>query len=323
MHHLLNSKSANEIVQSPEYVSFRSTIPQKKIVVDDDPRKVWTMYDAGPKHIKCPLICLPPASGTADCFFRQIMALTSRGYRVISLQYPVYWTMIEWVVGFRKLLDHLNLDKVHIFGSSLGGFLAQKFVELTTSSPRVHSLILCNSFSDTSIFNYTDSAVLFWMMPSLVLKRMVMSNYTKGNLPPEIANSVDFMVDQLDSLTQPELASRLTLNCMNCYVEPQKLSDIPMTIISVFDESALSQSVCEGLFKLYPSAKKAHLKKGGNFPYISQSAEVNMYIQVHLRQFQFTKFSACECDTISLSSSDVSPTSGSPLDDIQTFENML
>uniref|UniRef100_A0A4W5LK87 Maspardin n=1 Tax=Hucho hucho TaxID=62062 RepID=A0A4W5LK87_9TELE len=74
------------------------------------------------------------------------------------MQYPVYWDLLEFCDGFRKLLDHLQLDKVHLFGASLGGFLAQKFAEHTHKSPRVHSLILCNSFSDTSIFNQTLTA---------------------------------------------------------------------------------------------------------------------------------------------------------------------
>ena len=38
---------------------------------------------------------------------------------------------------------------------------------------------------------------------------------------------------QLDKLGQQELASRLTLNCMNAYVEPQKLSSIPVLIMDV------------------------------------------------------------------------------------------
>ncbi len=38
---------------------------------------------------------------------------------------------------------------------------------------------------------------------------------------------------QLDSLTQPELAARLTLNCMNSYVEPQTLREVPVTIMDV------------------------------------------------------------------------------------------
>lgn len=43
------------------------------------------MYDSNQKDIKCPLICLPPVSGTADIFFRQILGLAAKGYRVISV----------------------------------------------------------------------------------------------------------------------------------------------------------------------------------------------------------------------------------------------
>lgn len=38
---------------------------------------------------------------------------------------------------------------------------------------------------------------------------------------------------QLESLNQSELASRLTLNCQNSYVEPHKIKDVAVTIIDV------------------------------------------------------------------------------------------
>lgn len=208
----------------------------------------------------------------------------------MSLEYPVYWSLREWVIGFRKFLDHLGLDQVHILGASLGGFLAQKFTESTAPGypQRVCSLVLCNSFADTSIFNYTDTALLFWMFPAVVLKKMVMGSYSNKPTDPDIADAVDFMVEKLDSLSQPELASRLTLNCVNSYVEPHKLEGIPITIVDVFDDSALSQRVREDLYKLYPQARRAHLKRGGNFPFLSRSDEVAMHLQVHLRQFEGT-----------------------------------
>lgn len=56
-----------------------------QIIVDDDDSKVWSLYDAGPRSIRCPLIFLPPVSGTADVFFQQILALTGWGYRVIAV----------------------------------------------------------------------------------------------------------------------------------------------------------------------------------------------------------------------------------------------
>lgn len=57
-------------------------------------------------------------------------------------------------------------------------------------------------------------------------------------------------------------------------------SQMEVTLVDVFDESALSQSVKEEMYKCYPNARLAHLKTGGNFPFLSRADEVNMYIQV-------------------------------------------
>jgi len=157
---LSNKTDSSNISLTNEYQTFRSNVPLKKVVVDEDTTKEWTLYDSGPRTERSPLICLPPVSGTADIFFKQMIELCEKGYRIIALEYPTYWTLREFISGFTKLLDHLHLDKVHLFGASLGGFLAQKFAESTSLCPRVESLFLCNSFSDTSIFNHTDSAVM-------------------------------------------------------------------------------------------------------------------------------------------------------------------
>jgi hypothetical protein len=56
-----------------------------QICIDEKGMQTWTMYDAGPRTVRCPLICLPPVSGRADVFFRQVLALSACGYRVISV----------------------------------------------------------------------------------------------------------------------------------------------------------------------------------------------------------------------------------------------
>ncbi|KAL4715000.1 hypothetical protein ACJJTC_003151 [Scirpophaga incertulas] len=272
----------SDLSQSMEYISFRGCIPLRKVVVDSDSSKAWRIFDSGPKSVTCPLICLPPVSGTADIFYKQVMGLSSRGVRVISAEAPPYWNIKEWCDGFKRLLDYLELDKVHVFGASLGGFIAQKFAEITKNCPKIASLILCNSFTDTSVFEYNDSVALFWLLPSLVLKRMLMGNFTTYKVDTRIAESIDFMVERLESLNQSELASRLTLNCMPCFVQPQLLQGISITIMDVWDESALSSQVREELYKSYPQAKLAHLKSGGNFPYLSRSDEVNLHLLVSM-----------------------------------------
>ena len=53
-----------------------------------------------------------------------------------------------------------------------------------------------------------------------------------------------------------------------------------MFFIKVFDPCALSNTVKEEVYKCYPDARRAHMKDGGNFPYLSRPEEVNLYLQV-------------------------------------------
>lgn len=46
------------------------------------------------------------------CFSSDIIPWCVTWYCRIQLQYPVYWDLLEFCDGFRKLLDHLQLDKV-------------------------------------------------------------------------------------------------------------------------------------------------------------------------------------------------------------------
>lgn len=66
------------------------------------------------------------------------------------------------------------------------------------------------------------------------------------------------------------------------------MGDLPITLIDVFDDYALSPVVREEMYKCYPNAKLAHLKNGGNFPYLSRSAEVNLHLQVFILSIVIT-----------------------------------
>ncbi|XP_050523425.1 maspardin-like [Daktulosphaira vitifoliae] len=290
---------SSRISQSPEYTSFRSNIPLKKILLDDTSNKGWRVYDSGPRSVETPLIFLHPVSGTAEIYFKQLLTLSAKGYRVISAENPPYWSVTEWCEGFMQLLDYMDIKNVHLFGASLGGFLAQKFVEFSTivHQPKVVSLFLCNTFTDTSIFRYKEAAVLFWIFPSVILKKMVLSNFSTKEAyhDRQIADSLDFMVEVIESLSQSDLASRLTINCLNSRVNTYLMRGLKaVTIMDVFDNYALGSPVRENIYKEYPQAKLAQLKTGGNFPYLSRSDEVNLHLQIHLRNFDGTPFSASD-----------------------------
>lgn len=75
-------------------------------------------------------------------------------------------------------------------------------------------------------------------------------------------------------------------------------SSVTLTDVQVFDQSALSLEAKEDMYKLYPNARRAHLKTGGNFPYLCRSAEVNLYIQVEDRDLH-SNTSTSSCSSLS------------------------
>lgn len=87
--------------------------------------------------------------------------------------------------------------------------MAQKFAEYTVNCPRVASLMLCNTFTDTSIFNNHDSAAMFWILPALVLKKMIMGNFGSSKVDPEMVEAIDFMVERVST-------SCYQINCSEC-----------------------------------------------------------------------------------------------------------
>jgi len=135
------------------------------------------------------------ASGTAEVFYKQVLSLGPKGFRLISVQYPGYLTYTRWLRAFDKFMDLLGLDKVHILGTALGGYLAQCYAQFKPN--RVVSLILCNSFSETQYYAESNPFVdIFQWTPDFLLKRMLLSNLPDYEVETEVANSIDFMAEQ-------------------------------------------------------------------------------------------------------------------------------
>ncbi|KAB2622522.1 maspardin [Pyrus ussuriensis x Pyrus communis] len=262
-----------------DYIYFKSQVPLHKIPIGT---KQWRYYDFGPKAVP-PLICLPGTAGTADVCYKQIMSLSMKGYRVISVDIPRVWNHHEWILAFEKFLDAIDVHHIHIYGTSLGGFLAQLFAQHRPR--RVRSLILSNTFLDTRSFSAAMpwAPVISWT-PSFLLKRYVLTGIHDGPHEPFIADSVDFVVSQVETLSREDLASRLTLTTDAASVGPLLLTDSFITIMDTNDYSGIPQQLKDEVGERYPDARRAQLKSGGDFPFLSRPDEVNLHLQLHLRR---------------------------------------
>ncbi|XP_057510423.1 uncharacterized protein LOC130792852 isoform X2 [Actinidia eriantha] len=121
-----------------DYIYFKSQVPLHKIPIGS---KQWRYYDFGPKIVP-PLICLPGTAGTADVFYKQIMALSSKGYRVISVDIPCVWNHHEWFQAFEKFLDAIDVHHVETLSKD---DLASRLT-LTADAASVGPVLLSDSF---------------------------------------------------------------------------------------------------------------------------------------------------------------------------------
>ncbi|KAL3498704.1 hypothetical protein ACH5RR_041436 [Cinchona calisaya] len=262
-----------------DYIYFKSQVPLHKIPIGS---KQWRYYDFGPKVVP-PLICLPGIAGTADVHYKQIMSLSMKGYRVISVDIPRVWNHQEWIQAFEKFLDAIDVHHVHLYGTSLGGFLAQLFAQHRPR--RVRSVVLSNTYLETSTFKAAMpwAPIVSWT-PAFLLKRYVLTGIRDGPHEPFIADSVDFVVSQVETLSKDDLASRLTLTVDAASVGPLMLSDSLITIMDTSDYCAIPQQLKDQVSERYPGARRAYLKSGGDFPFLSRPDEVNLHLQLHLRR---------------------------------------
>lgn len=98
---------------------------------------------------------------TPECFFYQLLTLGNKGYRVVAIQSPLHYSHKTWCEGFagflRIFLGDTPNQKVHLFGTSLGGFLclhfAHRFPEL------VASLALTHAYCDNDLFKQNPTCI--------------------------------------------------------------------------------------------------------------------------------------------------------------------
>jgi maspardin len=55
------------VSQSKEFDSFRTSVTRRRLVVRIRQKEYrFQLYDHGPRNVRCPLLFLPPVSGTAE-----------------------------------------------------------------------------------------------------------------------------------------------------------------------------------------------------------------------------------------------------------------
>ena len=191
-----------------DYRRFRESNALQKIAMKRT-ELVWQYYTLGPADVGPPVIFLAGTSATAGVFFYQLEALSEKGFRCISAQYPPYEDHDLWCKGFDQFLDSVQVQRCHLFGANLGGFLAQHYA--SKYPRRVESLYLCNSFCSTSNFANKSFGVapMSYLMPHFALKKIILDSYPTAVGDVRMKQAYEFMAEQIDELDTFDLQARV------------------------------------------------------------------------------------------------------------------
>lgn len=269
------------------YKEFCSRYPLKKLSMPKND-SVWSYYDINVKN-ESVIIFLHGICGTAGCFFYQMDYLSKLKYRIISLQYPCYSYIKDWIKNLCNILEYLNIKEAHFFATDLGGYLIQLYAKLYPS--KIKSLILCNSYRRTEDFATVASlrniyGKVYSFLPHIILKNIMIEDYIYVNKQLHMnlkeKNALEFMSNELDVIPASDLGGRICLQLSSEIVDSIYVNDKVITLIQS-PNNMLTDKLNEDMRKAYPKAKHALMKSGGHFPFLSRHEEVNLYILIHLR----------------------------------------
>ena len=219
---------------------------------------------------------------------RQLCALCPKGYHVVACQPPPFDSGEALCRSLERFLNAQALQRVHLVGCSLGGYIAAHFTSFFPS--RVASLVMCNAFVSTQAFVETmpllaTGGVAFSVMPAFALRAVIMQSLDHGALLPEVADAVDFVVEELDCVPREQLASRLAAHCALHKVRaPLRIEAEQILIVESNDKIARPPRLKEELLQFFSGSKVGEMKHGGDFPYLSFPDEFNVFVEVHLKR---------------------------------------
>lgn len=275
-----------ELAASQSYANFRAWVPRNVLPIGVLHPISWIYYDWGPRTYPEPLLCLHSLIGSAESYYHQVIALAPRGYRILSVQIPVYWTVAEFCDAFHAFLDMLSLRRIHIYGAGLGGFLALHYS--VRKPERIASLVLTHSFLTTENLNLRipySAAMLRWL-PDFLVRSTMRAILPKGRTTVEMANAAEFAIGHTMPEERDVLASRLALSVTESSVISRlHIPETRFTLVDTLDRpSKPALDLSQETSKHLPEARRALLNRGGNFPYLSVPDDVNMHLLVHLRR---------------------------------------
>ncbi len=218
-------------------------------------------------------------TGAYDIWW-QVMENLAADYQVMSVTYPPVDSLAGMAEGVTAVLDAEQIERVHLVGSSLGGYFSQYLV--ATYPERVETAVFANTFPPNDIIA-EENKTLGGLLP--IIPEWAVMGVLKGSaedsLYPAAGNSElvrAYVLEQaFGRMSKAQFLARY-----HAVIDPFEPADLavlgtPAMIIEADNDPLVAEPLREMLKATYPEAAVHTLHAVGHFPYLN---EPEMYTQL-------------------------------------------
>lgn len=237
----------------------------------------WCYLSGGEKHDEA-LLLLPGVPGLGEMAFQHITRF-EHTYHVIAPSYPAGITTIERLLeGILALLDHEQVQHVHVVGGSYSGMVAQCLVR--RSPQRVCTLILdhTNPPSRERAREFKCYRLIFTLLPLKIIRlllRLGTALLSRGASVQQVFWHSYFEQEIIAKLTKEDYMSRIQVGTdfhTHAIFTQNDLTDWPgkLLIIEADNDTYVSARERTMLKGLYPFAQIYTFTKTGHAAWANQ-----------------------------------------------------
>lgn len=256
---------------------YQHRFPSTTSKVDD---AIWTLRDTDPGSGRLPLVMLPGAGATADVFYRAAESLR-KTRRIVTVSYPALDDADKLASGLLSALSAAGIDSFDLFGSSLGGYLAQACAQRAPT--RVRRCMFANTFYDASWLQRKVSREAVAATPADVhLANTLAQLRTAGE---ETADKADFKQTML-ALVGPQQTAEMAKSALLAVLGTTTLARVDrsagtIAVLDTEDDPVVDPPTREAMRERYQGSRQFRLATGGHYPALLNPTEFTAALQQH------------------------------------------
>jgi maspardin len=242
----------------------------------------WKFRDTDPKGDRIPLVMLPGAGATGDVFYRAIEGLRDTR-RIVSVSYPALDDVRNLSSGLLSALSTAGIGTFDLFGSSIGGYLAQACA--LQAPERVRRCMFANTFYDSSWLQRKVSREGLLATPAQEhLAHSIRQLHAVGEETPEKANFKQTML----ALVGPEQTADMAKCTLLAVLGAPVLSTVQlpaeaMALLDTQDDPVVDEPTRAAMRERYRDSVQFRLATGGHYPALLNPTEFTAALRQHFR----------------------------------------